>query len=130
MAPGDPPLDALVVPVGGGGLVSGCAIVCKALWPEMLVVGAEPECMDDAFQSKAQGVLLGNPPGCATSVADGLRTQLGPNTWPIVRDLVDSIVTVCAIDIFTSDLLKIMRSFFFLFLVDPSLFNFMTGCRG
>jgi threonine dehydratase len=91
--PSEPPLDVLVVPVGGGGLASGCATVCKALWPDMLVVGAEPKGMDDAFRSKQQGGIVGNEGG-ATTIADGLRTQLGPNTWPIVRDLVDAIITV------------------------------------
>mmetsp|Transcript_88157 Transcript_88157/g.176315 ORF Transcript_88157/g.176315 Transcript_88157/m.176315 type:complete len:377 (+) Transcript_88157:13-1143(+) len=104
---GDGPLDVLVVPVGGGGLVSGCAVACKALWPRMLVVGAEPEAMDDALRSKQRGEVLGNPPlvagGVARStVADGLRTTLGPNTWPVVRDLVDEIVTVSEEDILSA----------------------------
>jgi threonine dehydratase len=84
------PLDCLVVPVGGGGLASGCATVAKALFPSLLVVGAEPLAMDDASRSKAAGCVQGNASG-ATTVADGLRTTLGPNTWPVVRDKVWSI---------------------------------------
>lgn len=94
--PTEPPLDVLVVPVGGGGMLSGCTLVCKTLWPGMLVVGAEPKGMDDAFRSKQKGELVGNDlldPTC-TTCADGLRTQLGPYTWPVVRDLVDTIITV------------------------------------
>lgn len=87
-APDTPcPLDCLVVPVGGGGLASGCATVAKALYPNLLVVGAEPEAMNDACRSKEAGSIQGNVAG-ATTVADGLRTTLGPNTWPIVRDKV------------------------------------------
>jgi threonine dehydratase len=63
-----PPLDVLIVPVGGGGLASGCAVAAKALWPDMLVVGAEPAAMDDAFRSKQAGELCGNEKG-ATSIA-------------------------------------------------------------
>mmetsp|Transcript_65026 Transcript_65026/g.146706 ORF Transcript_65026/g.146706 Transcript_65026/m.146706 type:complete len:436 (-) Transcript_65026:224-1531(-) len=98
------PLDVLVVPVGGGGLISGCAIACKAKWPSMLVVGAEPAAMDDAARSKKAGELLGNEPGVTSSytVADGLRTQLGPNTWPPVRDLVDAVVTLEEEDILSA----------------------------
>ncbi len=51
-AAGEGPLDVLIVPVGGGGLAAGCAVCCKALYPGMLVVGAEPKQMDDAFRSK------------------------------------------------------------------------------
>ena len=84
------PLDCLVVPVGGGGLASGCATVAKALYPNLLVVGAEPEAMNDACRSKVEGSIQGNASG-ATTVADGLRTTLGPNTWPVVRDKVGAI---------------------------------------
>lgn len=51
--------------------------------------------MDDAKRSKESGILLGHDPGNPlNSVADGLKTTLGPNTWPIIRDLVDEIITV------------------------------------
>ena len=123
----DPPIDVLVVPIGGGGLASGCATACKALWAnKVLVIGAEPAAMDDAFRSKQAGQLLGNdskPPLATadtkgtlrsnepggqpakapmTTVADGLRTQLGPNTWPVVREHVDHILTVEEEDILSA----------------------------
>ncbi len=61
---------------------------------------AEPQEMDDAKRSKEAGVLLGHDPtNKLKSVADGLKTTLGPNTWPIVRDLVDDIITVSEKDI-------------------------------
>jgi threonine dehydratase len=95
------PLDAIVIPVGGGGLLSGCTIYCKAKWPHLLVIGAEPLNMNDAARSLENGCLECNESG-ATTIADGLRTQLGPNTWPIVRDLVDKIVTVSEEDIISA----------------------------
>jgi threonine dehydratase len=61
---------------------------------------AEPEEMDDAKRSKDAGILLKHEPGNELrSVADGLKTTLGPNTWPIIRDLVDDIITVTEYDI-------------------------------
>eukprot|EP00617_Octactis_speculum_P023441 CAMPEP_0185753996 /NCGR_PEP_ID=MMETSP1174-20130828/12658_1 /TAXON_ID=35687 /ORGANISM="Dictyocha speculum, Strain CCMP1381" /LENGTH=360 /DNA_ID=CAMNT_0028432035 /DNA_START=47 /DNA_END=1129 /DNA_ORIENTATION=+ len=95
------PLDAVVVPVGGGGLISGIATVIKARFPDMIVVGAEPSAVDDAFRSKACGSIQTNEQG-VTSVADGLKTQLGPNTWPVVRDKVDVILRVDEDDIISA----------------------------
>ena len=59
------------------------------------IILAEPELMNDAKRSKDSGTLLGHTPQTSlNSVADGLRTTLGPNTWPIIRDSVDEIITV------------------------------------
>jgi threonine dehydratase len=82
-------LDAVLTPLGGGGLLSGTAIVSKACCPETLVVGAEPENADDAYRSKAAGRII--PAENPQTVADGLRTSLGSWTFPVIRDLVDSI---------------------------------------
>lgn len=87
-----PKLDAIVAPLGGGGLLSGIAIAAKALRPEIRVYGAEPEGADDAARSKAAGRLV--PVGDARTIADGLRTSLGSLTWPVVRDRVDAVFTV------------------------------------
>jgi threonine dehydratase/serine racemase len=87
-----PELEAVVVPIGGGGLVSGIAIAVKALSPEMRVFGAEPAGADDAARSKAAGTLI--PQTDPRTIADGLRTSLGQHTWPVVRDLVDRVITV------------------------------------
>ncbi|CAM9315971.1 unnamed protein product, partial [Phaeothamnion confervicola] len=89
-------LDAVVVPVGGGGLLSGVAIAVKALCPGALIVGAEPAAADDAFRSKAAGKVCGHEPAGAApdTIADGLKTTLGRHTWPVVRDVVDVIITV------------------------------------
>lgn len=87
-----PDLDAIVAPVGGGGLLSGVCIAAKALRPGIRVVGAEPLGADDAARSKAAGRLL--PQTGPNTIADGLLTGLGALTWPVVRDLVDEIATV------------------------------------
>lgn len=87
-----PDLDAVVAPVGGGGLLSGVCIAAKALSPGTRVVGAEPLGADDAARSKAKGELL--PQTGPRTIADGLLTSLGALTWPVVRDLVDQVATV------------------------------------
>ncbi len=57
------------------------------------VLGAEPTLADDAARSKDGGVRVQNE-GYPPTVADGLRTNLGTLTWPVVRDIVENIVTV------------------------------------
>jgi threonine dehydratase len=84
-----PDLDAILTPVGGGGLLSGTAIAAKALRPAIRVIGCEPALADDAAQSLREGrIVPARPPA---TIADGLLTSLGKITFPIVRDLVDSI---------------------------------------
>ncbi len=86
-------LDAVVAPVGGGGLLSGTALVARAVGPEMVVIGAEPAAADDAARSLAAGRRL-PPVEHPRTLADGLLTGLGRVTWPLIRDHVDGIVTV------------------------------------
>lgn len=88
-----PLVDALVVPVGGGGMVAGIAITIKALKPSVKVYAAEPSNADDCYQSKRKGELTPNlhPP---ETIADGVKSSIGLNTWPIIRDLVDDVFTV------------------------------------
>lgn len=85
-------LDAIIVPLGGGGLISGITIAACALRPGIRIIGAEPETVGDAAESKRLGTR--QPATGAVTIADGLRTSLGDLTWPVVRDLVDSVVTV------------------------------------
>jgi len=94
-------LDAVIIPVGGGGLAAGNCIALRALLdPSVKIVLAEPETLNDAQRSFREGRLLHHPPGTVLdSVADGLKTTLGPNTWPIVRDLVDDVITVSETEI-------------------------------
>ncbi|XP_027718361.1 serine racemase isoform X4 [Vombatus ursinus] len=65
----------------------------QALRPEVKVYAAEPCNADDCFQSKLKGELTPNPSPPVT-IADGVKSSIGPNTWPIIRDLVDEVFTV------------------------------------
>lgn len=87
-----PQLDAIIVPLGGGGLISGIALAAKALKPSIRIIGAEPELAGDAAASKREGSI--QPAMKPLTIADGLRTSLGPLTFPVVRDLVDEVVLV------------------------------------
>ncbi|KAM0035934.1 putative serine racemase, Ammonia-lyase [Helianthus debilis subsp. tardiflorus] len=87
-----PELDTLIVPISGGGLLSGVAIGAKSKNPAIRVLGAEPKGADDAAQSKACGRLVSL--SHTNTIADGLRASMGDITWPIVCDLVDDIITV------------------------------------
>jgi threo-3-hydroxy-L-aspartate ammonia-lyase len=86
-------LDLLLVPCGGGGLLSGSALAARRLNPRGRVVGVEPELGDDATRSFKTGTLqtVHNP----RTIADGARTpSLGQITFPLVRANVDDMVTV------------------------------------
>jgi threonine dehydratase/serine racemase len=87
-----PGLDAIVAPVGGGGLLSGVCIAVKALHPSIRILAAEPAGADDAARSLAAGRLI--PQTMPRTVADGLLTSLGELTWPIIRSHVERILTV------------------------------------
>jgi threonine dehydratase len=84
-----PDLDAVVAPVGGGGLLSGTAIATRALRPAARVFGAEPAGADDAQRSLAAGHIVAqdNP----RTIADGLRTSLGELTFAVISRHVDAI---------------------------------------
>ena len=86
-------IDMLLVPCGGGGLLSGCAIASKGLNSRCHVIGVEPELADDAAKSFYSGKLhtVKNPP----TIADGTRTpSLGKITFPLVLKFVDAMTTV------------------------------------
>jgi threonine dehydratase/serine racemase len=85
-------LDAIVAPVGGGGLVSGIALAARELAPGLRVFAAEPRGADDAARSKSLGQLV--PQTDPRTLADGLLTGLGELTWPVIRDLVEAVLTV------------------------------------
>jgi threonine dehydratase len=83
----------LLVPCGGGGLLSGCAIAAKGINGQCQVMGVEPEVADDATRSFYSGTLqtVMNPP----TIADGTRTpSLGKITFPLVLKFVDAMKTV------------------------------------
>ncbi|XP_045823220.1 serine racemase isoform X1 [Trifolium pratense] len=76
----------------GGGLISGVALAAKSINPAIRILAAEPKGADDAAQSKAAGRIITLPE--TNTIADGLRAFLGDFTWPVVRDLVEDIITV------------------------------------
>jgi threonine dehydratase len=88
-----PDLDLLVVCVGGGGLISGCATAAKALRPGIRVIGVEPEAGNDTQRSLAAGEIVRID--VPRTIADGAQTQAsGKLTFPIIRAQVERIVTV------------------------------------
>ncbi len=92
------PIDTLVVPMSGGGLMAGCAVAVKALRPWVRLVGVEPEVADDTRRSLLAGerVVIDQP----ATIADGLAvTAPGRLTFPINQRLVDEVVTVTEAEI-------------------------------
>jgi threonine dehydratase len=85
-------LDTLLIPVGGGGLISGTSLVCSNLKPDLNLVGVEPKMADDAYQSVKKGVII--PSNYPNTIADGLRTSLGDITFHIIQKYVDKIIRV------------------------------------
>jgi len=114
------PLDVLLVPLGGGGLLSGCATAAKAMSPGCAVIGVEPEAGNDGQQSFRSGriVRIDTP----KTIADGAQTQfLGQYTFPVIRQRVDDVLTV------GDDELAAAMKFFAIrmkMIVEP------TGCLG
>jgi threonine dehydratase len=91
-------LDALLAPVSGGGLIAGCAVALKTLYPSVRVLGVEPETADDYRRSIAAGsrVAIEVP----RTIADALQvTTPGELTFEINRTLLDGIVTVADIEL-------------------------------
>lgn len=89
----NPEIDAIVASVGGGGLISGIAIAAKSIKPTIKIYGAEPEEAKSCFSSKKLNQRTKNPKTPVT-VADGVKVSIGENTWPIIKDLVDDVITV------------------------------------
>ncbi|MBD3405325.1 MAG: pyridoxal-phosphate dependent enzyme [Candidatus Lokiarchaeota archaeon] len=85
-------IDIMMTPVGGGGLLSGTSIVTKSKCPDARIIAGEPENADDAYKSfKAKKFIPSVNPN---TFADGLRTSLGENTFEIILNFVDDIITV------------------------------------
>eukprot|EP01113_Clastostelium_recurvatum_P022558 TRINITY_DN2695_c0_g1_i2.p1 TRINITY_DN2695_c0_g1~~TRINITY_DN2695_c0_g1_i2.p1 ORF type:complete len:235 (-),score=64.99 TRINITY_DN2695_c0_g1_i2:296-1000(-) len=87
-----PHLDAIIAPVGGGGMLSGVCIAAKGANPKIKIFAAEPLGADDAAKSFASGVLV--PQTAPSTIADGLRTSMGSLTWPVIKDNIEEVLTV------------------------------------
>jgi threonine dehydratase len=98
-------LDVLLVCVGGGGLISGCAVAARHLQPDCRVIGVEPEAGNDVQQSLRAGEIVHIE--VPRTIADGAQTQhAGRYTFPVIQALVADIVTV------SDDALKRAMRFF------------------
>jgi threo-3-hydroxy-L-aspartate ammonia-lyase len=127
------PLDLVLAPLGGGGLLSGTALAAKALSPGCRVIGVEPEAGNDGQQSFRSGRVVTIP--VPKTIADGAQTTyLGARTFPIIKSSVEDIVTV-------SDAMLVDALRFFLermkIVVEPTgclaaaaVFNGLVPCRG
>lgn len=87
-----PDLKAIVVPVGGGGLIAGTCIAAKYYGDNCNVIGAEPFAVDDAYRSLLSGKIETNE--STNTIADGLKTQLGDKNFPIILKHVSEIIRV------------------------------------
>ena len=87
-----PELDALIAPLGGGGLMSGTAIVARALAPETRLIAAEPAGADDGYQSLRRGERVTNIK--PDTICDGLRATIGEMNFELLRDHAIEVVTV------------------------------------
>ena len=85
-------LDAVIAPIGGGGLMSGTCITTRSLLPDARLFGAEPKGADDAYRSLKEGKML--PQENPNTICDGLLTSMGENTWNILKDHLNDIYTV------------------------------------
>jgi threonine dehydratase/serine racemase len=85
-------LDAVVVPIGGGGLIAGITLALRERAPGVRIFAAEPAGADDAFRGKREGVRVTEQ--VPDTIADGLRTCVGELAWPVLRDCVEQVITV------------------------------------
>ena len=87
-----PNLDSIIAPIGGGGLMSGTALITNYLRPDCKIYGAEPSIVDDAYRSVKSGTIVKNK--SINTIADGLRTNLSEKTFEIIRKHVHEIFLV------------------------------------
>ena len=86
-------LDILITPIGGGGLISGCATATKTLLPQCKVIGVEPEAGNDAQLSFKNGKIIHID--VPQTIADGAQNQfIGTQNFPVIKSLVNEILTV------------------------------------
>ena len=95
-----PDLDAIIAPVGGGGLLSGTSIAATEIKMGIRVIAGEPEMANDAYRSMKAGEII--PSVNPKTIADGLLTSLGNLTFPIIQKNVEQIVNVSEAGIIAS----------------------------
>nr|WP_297789225.1 pyridoxal-phosphate dependent enzyme [uncultured Allomuricauda sp.] len=87
-----PDLDFVFTPVGGGGLIAGCALAAHYFGNNCKTIGGEPFEVDDAYRSLKSGKIETN--NTTNTIADGLKTQLGDRNFPIIQKHVEEIIRV------------------------------------
>ena len=87
-----PDLDAILAPVGGGGLMAGLCVAAHGINPRVRVIATEPKGADDAWRSFTSGTWT--PQTGPKTIADGLLTSLGQITWPILKEHLDRVICV------------------------------------
>jgi threonine dehydratase len=87
-----PDLNVIFCPVGGGGLIAGSALAAHYFGKDCKVFGGEPFEADDAYRSLKSGKIEGNE--TTNTIADGLKTTLGNNNFPIIKEYVSGIIRV------------------------------------
>jgi threonine dehydratase len=103
-----PEVDTVVVPIGGGGMISGIALAVKAARPEARIIGVEAEAAASAQASRRAGTIV--KIAASRTLADGIATKrVGDYTFPMIEALVDDIVTVGEEDIASAVLLLLER---------------------
>lgn len=110
-----PGLDIILTPVGGGGLISGSAIAARALIPDVIVIGAEPEGAADTALSLSLGKRVDQFP--VDTIADGLRAIVGVLNFAIIHDNVNKVITVGESEII--DAMALVWQYFRM-LIEPS----------
>src|SRR5699024_8550746 len=86
----DGELDAVIAPIGGGGMISGSSLTCSSIAPNIKVYAGEPEQADDAHKSLHSGEIVAYD--APQTVADGLRVPLRDLTWHFVSNYVTDIL--------------------------------------
>lgn len=103
-----PDVEAVVAPIGGGGLLAGIAVAIKAHRPQALIIGVQSARLASAREALAQGAPVTLPP--AATLADGIAVRrTGERTFPLLRELVDEVVTVTEEEIANAILLLLER---------------------
>jgi threonine dehydratase len=103
-----PDLDTVVVPIGGGGIISGISVAVKTLKPSVRIIGVEAAAAASAVASRRAGEVV--PIENAETLADGIAVKrIGDRTFPLIQELVDDIVTVGEEDIARAILLLLER---------------------
>ncbi len=111
-----PDLDVLIVPIGGGGLISGSCIAAHGLNPQLRICGVEPDTANDSYLSLQQGQIVSTPQ--SHSIADGLLpTAPGRLTFPIMQQHLEGIVLVSDTELAEATRFMLLRT---KLLVEPS----------